>query len=60
LTTISVRRAYASRPVEPGAHAELLDLGGVYASLYEHQFRGEPERRAPDADADADAVSIFP
>jgi ATP-binding cassette, subfamily B, bacterial len=30
------------RLVEHGAHTELLDHGGLYATLYEHQFRAEP------------------
>jgi ABC-type multidrug transport system fused ATPase/permease subunit len=27
--------------VEEGSHAELLDLGGLYARLYQRQFRDE-------------------
>jgi ATP-binding cassette subfamily B protein len=30
------------RLVEHGSHADLLDHGGLYATLYEHQFRREP------------------
>ena len=30
------------RLVEQGTHAHLLDQGGLYATLYEHQFRSEP------------------
>ncbi len=30
------------RLVESGSHAELLERGGLYASLYETQFRNEP------------------
>jgi ATP-binding cassette subfamily B protein len=37
------------RLVEQGTHGDLLDQGGLYASLYEHQFRGQPERHARDA-----------
>ena len=34
------------RVIEQGTHSELLELGGMYASLYELQFRGrEPEVR---------------
>jgi len=32
------------RIVERGTHAELLNLGGLYAKLYQEQFR-EPEQR---------------
>jgi ABC-type multidrug transport system fused ATPase/permease subunit len=31
------------RLVEHGSHAELLERGGLYATLYEHQFRGQPD-----------------
>jgi ATP-binding cassette, subfamily B, bacterial MsbA len=31
------------RIVEEGSHAELLELGGLYARLYQHQFRESPE-----------------
>jgi ATP-binding cassette subfamily B protein len=30
------------RLVEQGTHHDLLERGGLYATLYEHQFRGEP------------------
>jgi len=30
------------RMVEQGTHAELLELGGLYARLYQRQFRDEP------------------
>jgi ATP-binding cassette subfamily B protein len=33
------------RLVDRGTHAELLERGGLYATLYERQFRSEPERR---------------
>jgi ABC-type multidrug transport system fused ATPase/permease subunit len=29
------------RIVEEGTHAELLELGGLYARLYQRQFREE-------------------
>jgi len=31
------------RLVDQGTHAELLDRGGLYATLYERQFRAHPE-----------------
>src|SRR5206468_9257261 len=31
------------RLVDHGTHAELLERGGLYATLYEHQFRTGPE-----------------
>jgi ABC-type multidrug transport system fused ATPase/permease subunit len=31
------------RLVEHGTHHALLDRGGLYATLYEHQFRAGPE-----------------
>lgn len=34
------------RLVEQGSHAELLARGGLYAELYQTQFRGEPGRAA--------------
>jgi ATP-binding cassette subfamily B protein len=34
------------RLVERGTHAELVDGGGLYATLYEHQFRPDPLREA--------------
>jgi ABC-type multidrug transport system fused ATPase/permease subunit len=30
------------RIVEEGTHGELLELGGLYARLYQRQFRDEP------------------
>jgi ABC-type multidrug transport system fused ATPase/permease subunit len=30
--------------VEQGGHEELLERDGLYATLYEHQFRREPAR----------------
>jgi ATP-binding cassette, subfamily B, bacterial len=33
------------RLVDHGTHSELLERGGLYAALYERQFRSEPERR---------------
>ncbi len=36
------------RLVEQGSHAELLARGGLYAHLYETQFRAEPESPGPD------------
>ncbi len=36
------------RVLEQGTHSELIELGGMYASLYELQFRGrEPGARTP-------------
>jgi subfamily B ATP-binding cassette protein MsbA len=32
------------RIVEEGSHAELLELGGLYARLYQRQFREEPQQ----------------
>jgi ATP-binding cassette, subfamily B, bacterial len=37
------------RVVEQGAHGELIEHGGLYAALYEQQFRGQPDRRPPEA-----------
>jgi len=34
------------RLVEHGTHRELLDHGGLYATLHEHQFRTDPPRVA--------------
>ena len=34
------------RLVEHGAHAELVERGGLYATLYEHQFRPDAVRQA--------------
>jgi ATP-binding cassette, subfamily B, bacterial len=39
------------RLVDHGTHTELLERGGLYATLYERQFRREPERRAVAAPA---------
>jgi ATP-binding cassette subfamily B protein len=30
------------RLIESGSHSELLERGGLYASLYETQFRNQP------------------
>jgi ABC-type multidrug transport system fused ATPase/permease subunit len=35
------------RIVEEGTHAELLELGGLYARLYQRQFREEEVRATP-------------
>jgi ATP-binding cassette, subfamily B, bacterial len=35
------------RLVEQGTHRELLELGGLYATLYEHQFRAAGEHSIP-------------
>jgi ATP-binding cassette subfamily B protein len=32
----------SGRLVEQGTHQELIERGGLYATLYEHQFRREP------------------
>jgi ATP-binding cassette subfamily B protein len=34
------------RLVEDGTHRELLERSGLYATLYEHQFRAEDRRGA--------------
>jgi ATP-binding cassette subfamily B protein len=34
------------RLIDHGTHAELLDRGGLYTTLYERQFKGEAEQRA--------------
>jgi ATP-binding cassette subfamily B protein len=34
------------RLVEHGTHAELVERGGLYATLYEHQFRPDAVRQA--------------
>jgi len=39
------------RLVEQGTHAELLEQGGLYADLYETQFRPEPESPTSDPSA---------
>ena len=36
------------RLVEQGSHAELLGGGGLYARLYEHQFRAQPRELVAD------------
>jgi ATP-binding cassette subfamily B protein len=36
------------RLVEQGTHGELLERGGLYATLYEHQFRADRGHRAHD------------
>lgn len=33
------------RLVEQGSHTDLLALGGLYATLYEHQFRPQPQHQ---------------
>ena len=35
------------RIVEEGTHAELLELGGLYARLYQRQFRDEEGGKGP-------------
>jgi ATP-binding cassette subfamily B protein len=35
------------RFIDHGTHAELLDRGGLYATLYERQFRTEPAVTTP-------------
>ena len=40
------------RLVEEGTHAELLDRGGLYARIYEEQFRPQEELALAAADAD--------
>ena len=37
------------RLIERGSHGELLEHGGLYANLYEQQFRGQPDRGVPEA-----------
>jgi ABC-type multidrug transport system fused ATPase/permease subunit len=48
LTTARARRCHSTvggRLVEHGTHRELLEHGGLYATLYEQQFRDHATRR---------------
>jgi ATP-binding cassette subfamily B protein len=44
------------RLVDAGTHAELLARGGVYAALYERQFRTQPAAAGPGSDPELESV----
>jgi ATP-binding cassette, subfamily B, bacterial MsbA len=46
------------RIVEEGTHSRLLELGGLYARLYQRQFREEDQRRLPRIEPGATASSV--
>jgi ABC-type multidrug transport system fused ATPase/permease subunit len=46
-TVLDASRIYVldhGRVVESGSHSELMTRGGLYARLYQHDFRDRPER----------------